>query len=631
MTRDPGLPVRPRAGLVHLARAAALVAALACPVAGALAAQDTTRVADTLGAADTLQTADSVPVLDSLALPPAGTDTVPDSLVVHRMEPLTGTRPAADPARVAFWGREQLLRTRALTLTELLATLPGAVPVRTGDYGSPAGMVFNGRAGGRLRIFIDGSEEPALDGSVPDLAQVSLGGLESVEVVRSGGETRIFLVTRQAEVPDPESTIEAGTGDLETNVFRGSFIHPRAFGGSLGLVFERLDSEGRGENGAGSLQNLWLRYLRPLGDRVTVSGEIRSRGVESALPRTPSSLTRTSRTARVRARLFEGVALDLYATENRLDLTEDSTVADVARNQHYGVRLGWSAGPSWGRAAFRYRNPAGRPTIQQVDVDGGFSRASLGGVSGRLGWERVEGEQRWAWGVSAWTRPLLGISLYGSLDQGVRGWQLPAPPGLGTVPDSLAALYPDQSDARYLRAGARVELGPLRVDAAALRTESDAILPLGNRVDRGIRPFPGEDATGFEVSGSLGLPVSGFALEGSLQQWDEAGIYRPERIYRGGLTFHDTFFPTGNLELTGSVLAEGRSPMEIPVLDPGTGFPQRVPFYQSWNAYLQIRVVTVRIFVRWDNLFIRQNNQDIPGLLLPRTRAMYGVRWTLLN
>lgn len=625
MRRDPAVTARPRAGLLSVALGGCFgVAAVLTPGPGW--AQDTLQVADTLAAADSASV-----LLDSLALADLPGDTVPDSLVVRRMEPLPGVRPDADPARVAFWGRDELLRTRALTLTELLSTVPGAVPVRTGDYGSPMGVVFNGRAGGRLRIFIDGSEEPALDGSVPELDQVSLGGLESVEVTRSGGETRIFLTSRQAEVPDPESTIEAGTGDLETNIFRGSFIHPDAFGGSVGLVFERLDSEGRGDNGAGSLQNVWFRYLRPLGDRVTVSGEIRSRTVESALPRTPPSLSRLSRTARVRTRLFEGAALELYATENRLDLTEDSTVADVARNQHYGARLGWSDGPAWGQAAFRYRNPAGRPTIQQVDLDGGFSRPSLGGVSGRVGWDRVEGEQRWTWGVSAWTRPLLGISLYGSLDRGVRGWQLPAPPGLGNVPDSLAALYPEESDARYLRAGARVDLGPLRLDGAALRTESDAILPLGNRVDRGIQAFPGEDATGFEVSGSLGLPVSGFALEGSLQQWDEAGVYRPERIYRGGLTFHDTFYPTGNLEITGSLLVEGRTPMEIPVLDPDTGSAQQVPFYQSWNAYLQIRVVTVRIFVRWDNLFIRDNNQDIPGLLLPRTRAMYGVRWTLLN
>jgi hypothetical protein len=125
--------------------------------------------------------------------------------------------------------------------------------------------------------------------------------------------------------------------------------------------------------------------------------------------------------------------------------------------------------------------------------------------------------------------------------------------------------------------------------------------------------------------------VDGFQLEGSLERWDEEGILRPAQIYRGGLTFHDVFYPTGNLEITAGAVVEGRDPMLLPIPDAVTGGPVRVPFYQSWNAHLQIRVVTVRVFIRWDNLFLRPENQDLPGRLLPRTRAMYGVRWTLNN
>ena len=76
-------------------------------------------------------------------------------------------------------------------------------------------------------------EEMALDGSVPDLAQIPLPGMAVVEVARTGGETRILLTTLQATLPEPVSTIEAGTGDLDTNVFRGTFVHPNAFGGGL--------------------------------------------------------------------------------------------------------------------------------------------------------------------------------------------------------------------------------------------------------------------------------------------------------------------------------------------------------------------------------------------------------------
>ena len=587
-----------------------------------LRGQDTTVVADTAALprqpGDTLrlQAADSVP---------------PDSLVVHALDPFPGSRPGGDPALVARWDREELLRSRALTLMELLAPLPGVVSLRSGDYGAPEGLVLNGRAGGRLRVFVDGVEDMALDGSVPDLAQIPLPGMSTVEVTRSGGETRIFLTTLQATLPDPVSTIEAGTGDLDTNIFRGTFIHPNAFGGGLALLFDRVDTDGPGRQESGTLQSVWLRYLRPLGDRFTVSGEIRNRTVESEIERAPPTVTRLTRSVRLRGRIAEGVSAEVFAVENKLDLTADSTVAESPRNAHYGGRVGWSRGGSWGQASVRHLNPANRPNLLRADVDGGLATETLGGVSGRLGWDREEGVARTVWGISGWTRPVLGVSLFGSMDQGERGWWVPAYRGLGAPPDSVSALFPAGSDASFLRVGGRLSLGPLHLEGAWLRTEVDSVLPLGNRVDRGIRAFPGDEASGFEVSGSLGLPVDGFALEGSLQKWESEGILRPARIYRGGLTFHDTFYPTGNLEITGSLVVEGRDPMLLPLPDPVTGSAARVPFYQSWNAHLQIRVVTVRIFIRWDNLFIRTNNQDLPDRILPRTRAMYGVRWTLTN
>jgi hypothetical protein len=56
-----------------------------------------------------------------------------------------------------------------------------------------------------------------------------------------------------------------------------------------------------------------------------------------------------------------------------------------------------------------------------------------------------------------------------------------------------------------------------------------------------------------------------------------------------------------------------------------------VPFYQSWYGSLEVRIVTVRAFVRWENFTIRRNLQDFPDRLLPQTRAEYGIRWTMWN
>ncbi|UCC26378.1 MAG: TonB-dependent receptor plug domain-containing protein [Gemmatimonadales bacterium] len=604
---------------------------------GALVAQDTTLVADTAAVLDTLS-AQALTPPDSLA---------PADTVVHALMALPGHRPDHDPALVARWDRDLLLRERAVTLLELLASQPGTIPLRTGDYGAPEGVVLDGMAGGRLRIFVDGVEEVAMDGSVVDLAQVTLAGIASVEVLRAGGELRILLTTQQPSVPSPVSSIEAGTGDLDTNIFRGSFFHPNAFGGGLSLLFERMDSDGRGGQEEGTLQSVWLRYVRPLGDRFQVAGEIRGRTAKSALERTVPEAARATRALRVRARLWEGVAVEAFAAQNNLDLTSglsrvDSMVVDTVtsdttivvlyepekdRSTQFGGRLGVDLGPVWGQASFRHIDRPIRASLTRTDVDLGATHPGLGGLSGRLGWDREDGESRVAWGVSGWTRPLLGVSLTASLDGGVRGWWDPAAP----APDSVTAGYPGQSDGTFVRAGARFALGPISVEGSWLRSEVDSVLPLGNRVDQGVEAFEGDRADGFVVAGSVALPVEGFALQGSLEQWETEGLLRPSQIYRGGLTFHDTFYPTGNLEITAGFLVEGRDPMLLPIRDPASGGPVRVPFYQSWNAHIQIRVVTVRAFIRWDNLFLRPENQDLPGRLLPRTRAMFGVRWTLTN
>jgi hypothetical protein len=42
-------------------------------------------------------------------------------------------------------------------------------------------------------------------------------------------------------------------------------------------------------------------------------------------------------------------------------------------------------------------------------------------------------------------------------------------------------------------------------------------------------------------------------------------------------------------------------------------------------------VVTVRVFVAWENFTIRRNLQDFPDRVLPITRASYGIRWDLWN
>ena len=70
------------------------------------------------------------------------------------------------------------------------------------------------------------------------------------------------------------------------------------------------------------------------------------------------------------------------------------------------------------------------------------------------------------------------------------------------------------------------------------------------------------------------------------------------------------------------------------VADDGAGGPGglvTVPFFQNWYIRVQVRVVTVRVFLGWDNFTLRRNNQNYPGRTLPFARSFFGLRWTMWN
>ena len=109
--------------------------------------------------------------------------------------------------------------------------------------------------------------------------------------------------------------------------------------------------------------------------------------------------------------------------------------------------------------------------------------------------------------------------------------------------------------------------------------------------------------------------------------------YLPRRLWQGALSYHRTFLESGNLEVRADIGVQGRDGMALPMRGGGLSADAlaTVPFYQSWYARLQLRIVTVRVFVLWENFTFRDANQDYPGRLLPRSRTLYGVRWVMWN
>ena len=620
--------------------------------------------------ADSTDVPPDPPPADSVApLLPDTLEAAPDTLeaepFVLRNFPL---RPDPVPARWATgiweWDREGLESTRAITLLELLEEVPGVIPLRGGDFGQPQAATAFAAGAGRVRIFVDGSELPPLDGGVVDLSRTGLGGLDRVRVERRPGELRVYLYPHRFSDTRPYSFLEVGTGDLNTNLFRGAFAHPNALGGTIAVTLDRIDTHGARREEPGASTGVSVRHAIFRGDRLGLAWDLRR--MSSRRPDElwrPASLQRTDLAARARYTWAPWLQGGLFVQRSGLSESGgDAPPGTQARgepvvNTEARTQLGVHASAVrenwWADAAYTRRGgPGWASSVQAVRIGG--SLPAFGGAS--AGIERQEWEERG--GTESrhgrlWTRPVLGIALFGEIEDGTVGvpfWvappvpadSVPAEPGTGTGrPEPPPALPPDSTEAdarpavterRAMRGGIEFRRGSLAAGAAYLVMEADSLHPLGLPTDRDAPATAPPRVTGFEVSATLPLSplMTGLSISGSAQFWEEGAVWRylPRRIYHARLAYHRTFRERQNLELWTDIGARGRDPMQIP--SPADA-PETAPFQQSWFARIQIRVSSVRLFILVDNLSVRKENQDYPDRVQPRIRSMYGIRWTLWN
>jgi hypothetical protein len=575
---------------------------------------------------------DTLQVPPDSALAQAGLQEVPgdsinpqDTLPALQLPGLARPTPVGWATGIWEWNRDEILGSKATTLAELVGEVPGTVMLRGGDYGMPVSVTAFGAGGDRIRVFQDGIEVVPLEGSTPDLTRIGLAGLRSVRVVRGVGDLRIELERILVEGGRPLSLVEAGTGDLNTNLFRGTFAHPRAFGGSMALALDRVDTKG------------------PQGQ------ELSRMSAERGDLYSPESASRTDWSVRSRWTLFPGVVGDLFLASSSLKTDGVRALSRLQRNSGEGIPK----------------------TSAFLEISGGIER--FGGLSAEMEWEQWEGESVSRARLRAWTAPLFGLSLFTERSSG--RWGLPylrhrplsapdtvsggeEPPAADTVPQALPG--PRFSDNEGTRVGLSYSWRGLSLAGARVSVTSDSLFNLGLPQDRAGEVRPGGTRDGFEISGRIPLFPRGFALVGSYQWWDQEEDvlgtpadslaqaeplpeedlpwrYLPRRSYEGSLSFHDTFYPTENLEIWFDLGVKGRDPMALPFseaveLEGGEAtVPSMAPFYQSWFVRLQIRVVSVRAFIMWENFTVRPSNQDFLGRILPSNRSLYGVRWTMWN
>lgn len=595
-------------------------------------------VADSLMAADSLQARqDSIAAADS---------------VFYNLPRLGRKRVVGWDQDVWQWEYEELLATGAVTLADLVAEVPGVTTLLGGDFGNPVGFTAFGLGGGRLRVFRDGFEVLPLEGGVPDLARVGLAGITSVQLERHPGELVIRMESLRFEDPRPYSLIEAGTGDLNTNLFRGTLAIPRALGGSIAVALERADSRGARGNATGNRTGTWLRYQLHRGDDAGLSIDFRRMGSETQVDAFASPVTRTDLTVRGTARLVGGLVGEAYwgRSTHKVEDIREIYAEEGGRRSQMGLRAALEQGPFSVEGAYRRFGgddlPSGR-----LDVSVGADDRAVGGFSAayqRASWPETTTSGKRA---QAWTRSALGFSLFGSWESGTVGART-GPLTTPLPPDTLAETPPADStvipgplfrvtDRKATRFGARWSWRGIDLAGARVKVEADSLLPLGLGPDRGGPALAGGTRTGWEASGRLPTPWKALSVQGSFQTWDEPWPYMPKQSYQGAFVYHKTFLETGNFEWWWTLGVRGHDPMTVRILasdspQPGNedGDPielASVPFYQNWYARMEARIVTVRIFIGWENFAIRRNLQDFPGQLLPQTRAVYGLRWTMWN
>jgi hypothetical protein len=298
------------------------------------------------------------------------------------------------------------------------------------------------------------------------------------------------------------------------------------------------------------------------------------------------------------------------------------TRLDVSARQA-GVRLAWDADRWTVESAFRWRD---EPRLPERDLE-------LSGRSRPLDWLSFDAglvSQTWDSGFGAtsyWTSasvsPLPWLRAFGSVADGRRG----SPGGV----DSITT--PHKSDRRVLRGGGEISFGRLRAAAAGIRTNIDSIplLPLpGDSLPAGATGGI-QTLDGWEASATVPLIGDWLSLDAAWSGWitEPRPVYVPDVMGRTSLRVHTIPLESGNFELFARLEAVHRGEVTGPAPAPDEPAPT-VPARTLLDGYLQIRIIDVRIWIRFDDL-VGNEVEDLPGLPVRGPRIFYGVKWNFWN
>jgi hypothetical protein len=588
------------------------------------------------------------------ALPADTIPVQPDTAAVDSIVPAPVFPAYPQPDSAGFWqgtwvwDRAALERFHGMSLLELLNDVPGVTVFRGGGWGQPAGVAPWGLGGGRMRFFYDGWEVDPLASATLDLQEISLTELEEVRVERRLGEIRVEVLPFRLPDRRPYSQIELGTGELNTRLLRGLFATAVGARQTVTVGADIADTDGYLRREPFAANNLFARWAYRFNPGAGVQVEYRSTDLAREDTAFIEDAERRALWLRGRYAPTRAFAVDAMLGRNWRIPADRDRFPETAQADQAALRALLQGGFGWVEGTARLRREvdgyafpvatsdlgvrAGLRPGAFLEVQGSARATTRGGDTGT----ELEGSVRLG--------PATGLSVFGSVTAGTRGVGVLTRDSVFTyaaVPRNLQAdtfpLFETVSPTLAgVRAGAQWSRPGALVGASLVRLDADLAAPFGLRLDDDLgRATPAEASTGIESYVSVPLFRPFLRLEGWYTRWTDTGglPYLPDEQGRAALEYHDVFY-RGNLEPTVRVEVVRRGSALVPRplgADGEVQPPLAATPHTLVNAFLQIRVIDVRAFLRVENLLDLRGAADLPGHPLPGVRAVYGVRWHFRN
>lgn len=587
-----------------------LIAGLAV-VPRAVWGQDTTAVVQ-----------DSVPQ-DSVE----ATDTMPPPPMLPELAAPFAERRAAG---VWHWDQEALAATAAVTVLDLLDEIPGIATFRSGLLLQPEAASAYGGTSARVEVDLDGYVLDPMNASALDLSTIELSNLSDVLIERRLDLLRIRLRSAAPWDARPYSRVEAATGQPDANLFRGIFLSPDLWVGPFGVSIERLDTDGAGSSEPADVFDTWLKWGWQSETRG-IQFEMRQSTLDRESPSPwPQTRKRRDLVLRARNRFGESITAEAYIGRASVEiepLGEDAapsgSSSPIERSGvQTGIRTSVELPAGWLEASLRARDEPSLPRLQ-TDLGAGLNLGDVAALRADVthqSWRNVDGMLSLS--ARADLGPFYGVTPFAEWTTGERGAPLFSDP-------TLAAPLIDNRTA--FRVGAQGAFPWITVGGALLHTEVDSVPAFGLAFDSAGRSYAGGSVDGFEVYGRTRLYFDWLAAEGSYYRWfsGEPWAYLPVEEGRGALTMNWTPLESGNLQIIGWLEARRRGNVLTPNPEDDGLTLVTLPARTLYNAYLQIRIMSLRIFARYSNLR-GQVAEDIPGRNIG-PRFFYGVKWSFWN